>query len=46
MTSDAACASTSISALSRLDSALSEVSPAAQNVPYSVPSLSTTGTET
>ena len=43
---DAAWASTSISDWSRLVSALSDVSPAAQNVPYIVPSLSTTGTET
>ena len=46
MITAAAWASTSISALSRLVSSLSEVSPAAQNVPYSEPSLSTTGTET
>jgi hypothetical protein len=46
MMTEAACASTSMSALSRLVNALSVVSPAAQKVPYIVPSLNVTGTET
>jgi hypothetical protein len=40
MMSAAAWDRTSISALSRLDSCLSAANPAAQNVPYTVPSLS------
>ena len=46
MITAAAWASTSMSDLSRLVRSLSEVSPAAQNVPYRLPSLRTTGTET
>lgn len=46
MITEAAWARTSISALSRRDTVSSEAEPAAQNVPYSVPSLRTTGTET
>ena len=46
MITEAAEARTSISALSRLVRSLSEVRPAAQNVPYSDPSERVTGTET
>ncbi len=46
MMTEAAEASTCMSAWSLLVSPLSVVSPAAQKVPYIVPSLNTTGTET
>ena len=46
MITAAADARTSIRDLSRLPSSLSEVSPNAQNVPYRMPSLRTTGVET
>jgi hypothetical protein len=46
MITEAAEASTPMSASSRSESSLSEVKPKAQNVPYRLPSLRTTGAET